>query len=111
MEFPLSFPLSGNVLLYHCLGTVTFGKYGLSGQTAIGLILSLGLVLYLIKGGSQLLKKLPISGIILPEPLPAQTTKAGSTSHLISEELGPPYAHVLKGNPLLAHSGLPGGAV
>ena len=52
------------------LGTVTSGEYGFSGQTAIGLILSLGLVLYLIKRVvANFLKKLPVSGCNFPEPL------------------------------------------
>ena len=52
------------------LGTVTFGEYGFSAQTAIGLILSLGLVLYLIKRVvANFLKKLPVSGCNSPEPL------------------------------------------
>ena len=52
------------------LGTVTFGEYGFSAQTAIGLILSVGLVLYLIKRVvANFLKKLPVSGCNSPEPL------------------------------------------
>ena len=52
------------------LGTVTFGKHSFSGQTTIGLILSLGLVLYRIKRVvASFLKKLPISGCNSPEPL------------------------------------------
>ena len=94
------------------LGTVTFGKYRFSGQTAIGLTLSLGLVLYLIKRVvANFLKKLPISGHHSPEPLLPNHKSRKYISTSSQRSWAHPMATFSREIPLLAHSGLPGGAV